>query len=384
MTAGMESSPLRAVYIDQLRDLHSGESQLATALKQLSKAATDPSLKALYEEHRRETMEHRKQVAALLKERKAKPGNHACKGIMGITEEANAVISGKQDAKAKDAALIAAAQRAEHYEIAGYGTAASMASLLGLDSDAQTLHDILNQERAADEKLSVLAQSTVNPAALGEGVRDRSTTVSSNIQGDRTMAGRYDDDYRGGQYEGRGYGNRGGYGHPSYDDEERGSRGGYDGRSEGGRRSSHMQDRDEYGQFTGYGGRGQSQGNYGSQGTYGSQGGYGGRQSYDIDDRGYENRGGMRQSWPHQDRDEYGQFTGYGNQSRGYSGNRSSYDDDRGSRYDGRSEGGRRSSHMQDRDEYGQFTGYGGRGDQDRDYGERGGGRGSRSQGGYR
>lgn len=325
----MKIKSLESVYQAQLKDLYSVEKQLAAALTRLAEAAGNEALKQIFTEHQAETVTQGEKVLALLQGAGVKNVRHKCKGIAGIIEESQEYLGAEGEASAKDAALIGAAQRAEHYEMAAYGTAAAMAAQLERENDRKALEEILGQEKAADQKLSALATGAVNPEASGSVAAGQGSDITSIEKGTSTMARR--DEYD--SYEDRGGSSRGS---SRYDDDR-----GYEGRSEGGRRSSQMQERDEYGQFVG------------SRGGSG-----GGRGGYDEDDdRGYSS-------------------------SRRGSSRSSSYDDedDRGGRfggYEGRAEGGRRSSEMQERDEYGQFAGSrggsgGGRGGYDDDDDDRG------------
>ncbi|MGE3109009.1 MAG: ferritin-like domain-containing protein [Phycisphaerales bacterium] len=300
----MNLKDLDSVYLDQLKDIHSVEKQLTAALPRLGEAAENSDLKEAFTKHLGETQEHLRLIEALLTGMSTAVGKKKCKGIAGIIAEADEVSKASGDGASKDAALIAAAQRAEHYEIAAYGTAAALARKLGKSNDQAVLDRILEEEKQVDRTLSRLATGEVNPLAH-ESETAAGAAAGSTVHRRLSMGNRRD-----------------------YDDYDSGGRGGYEGRSEGGRRSSSMQERDEYGQFTGSGGggsryRSENDGGYGGDGRYRSDNYGGGR-------GGYEGRseGGYRSS-SMQDRDEYGQFAGY----RGGGGSRSRYedDDDRGS-----------------------------------------------------
>lgn len=361
----MKATNLEAVYLAQLKDLASVEKQLAAALPKVAEAAENERLKQLITEHHAETLEQGKKINALIESAGAKAGRKKCKGMAGIIEEAEELLTATGDGSAIDAMLISGAQKAEHYEIAGYGTAIAMASQLGKDEDRQVLEEILSQEKAADRKLSALATGSVNPEASnqdqdeepGEPAMAGASGQQFQTQRSMSMPRRdYDD------YDNRG--SRGGYGRGGssgyYDDDEDNRGGGYAGRSSGGRRSSQMQERDEYGQFAGYSGGGGGRG----------------RSYYDDDDdsaRGGRS-GGRRYSSQGGRYDEDDEYRGGGQRFGGY---------------EGRARGGQHSAEMQERDEYGQFAGYsgggGGRGrsyDDDDTNGYPSGRRGS-SRGGY-
>ncbi|MGH9144744.1 MAG: ferritin-like domain-containing protein [Vicinamibacterales bacterium] len=156
---------LHDAFIDELKDSYDAEKQLTKALPKLAKAATSPELRQAFETHLEETrghVERLEQVFELLDE-KAK-GKH-CDGIAGIIEEGSSVMSEDFDDTTMDACLIASGQRAEHYEIAAYGTLVTWARAMGHDEAADLLDETLNEEKAADEKLTTLAESGINQEA---------------------------------------------------------------------------------------------------------------------------------------------------------------------------------------------------------------------------
>jgi ferritin-like metal-binding protein YciE len=151
-------SVLREAFIDELKDLLDAERQLLKALPKMARAAENEQLRAAFEDHEQQT---RQQVARLGQvfeafEEEAK-GKH-CKGMEGLIEEAEELIEEEEG----DAALIAAAQKAEHYEIAAYGTLASWAVALGQDGAVQALNETLQEEKETDKKLTAIAQNVVN------------------------------------------------------------------------------------------------------------------------------------------------------------------------------------------------------------------------------
>jgi ferritin-like metal-binding protein YciE len=162
---------LRKLFIDELRDTYHAEKQLVKALPKMAKAATSPDLKAALESHLDETETHVERIeqAFELIDEKARP--KPCAGMAGIIEESSDVIKEEDKGPALDAAIIAGGQRAEHYEMAAYGTLAAWAETLGLDEVAALLNETLEEEKAADEKLSELAESGINNAAI-EGDAD--------------------------------------------------------------------------------------------------------------------------------------------------------------------------------------------------------------------
>jgi len=157
---------LRKLLIDELRDAYHAEKQLVKALPKLARAATSPELREAFETHLGETQGHVRrveQVFELLGEQaKAKP----CAGMAGIVEEGSDLIEEEDKGAVLDAGLIAGAQRAEHYEMAAYGSMVAWAKALGEDEIAEHLNATLDEEKAADEKLTSLAEGGINAAAV--------------------------------------------------------------------------------------------------------------------------------------------------------------------------------------------------------------------------
>jgi ferritin-like metal-binding protein YciE len=165
----MKLESLQDLLHHELKDLYSAENQLVKALPKMAKAASNPDLKAGFEEHLEQTKEHvarLDQIAELISQ---KLGGHKCKAMEGLVEEGAELVSEDADDRVRDAGLIGAAQRVEHYEIAGYGTARAIAEKLGLGDVAKILQQTLDEEKATDEKLSALAFSDVNPEAMAAG-----------------------------------------------------------------------------------------------------------------------------------------------------------------------------------------------------------------------
>jgi ferritin-like metal-binding protein YciE len=160
-----ETGTLHDAFIDELRDTYDAERQLLKALPKLAKASTSPDLRAAFEGHLEETrgqVERLEEVFASLDE-KAR-GKH-CDGIAGIIEEGKSVMEEDFDEVTMDACLIASGQRAEHYEMAAYGTLVAWARAMGHDDAADLLQQNLDEEKAADEKLTALAEGGINEEA---------------------------------------------------------------------------------------------------------------------------------------------------------------------------------------------------------------------------
>jgi ferritin-like metal-binding protein YciE len=165
MASNTDNTPLRKLLIEELRDLYNGEKQLTKALPKLAKNASSDKLRDLLETHLEETEQQISRLEDAFEMLGEKPRGKHCDGIAGIVEEGNAMLQEDFDGAVLDAGIIAGAQRAEHYEIAAYGTVMAWARVLGLSDIAKLLDQTLEEEKAADEKLSALAESSVNKQA---------------------------------------------------------------------------------------------------------------------------------------------------------------------------------------------------------------------------
>jgi len=157
---------LKDLYLDELQDLYSAESQLLEALPKVAKKATSKELKTALEAHLEETKTQQEKVAKLLESHDEKPGKETCLAMKGLIAETNKVMGEEMTPEVMDAAIIACAQRVEHYEISGYGTVRSFAESLGLKGDVKVITSIFEQEEAADQKLSSIAEGSVNEKAM--------------------------------------------------------------------------------------------------------------------------------------------------------------------------------------------------------------------------
>src|SRR4026209_2275628 len=160
-----EQSTLHDIFIDELRDVYDAEKQLTKALTKLAKSASAAPLGDAFESHLEEQQGHiarHEQVSTSLDERVS--GKH-CDGIAGIIQEGKSVMEQDLDETTMDAALIASGQRAEHYEMAAYGTLIAWAQAMGHDEAADLLQQTLDEEKAADKKLSGLAEGGINQSA---------------------------------------------------------------------------------------------------------------------------------------------------------------------------------------------------------------------------
>ncbi len=165
----MSLKSLDDLFVNELRDLYNAENQLLKALPKMSKAATAPDLKAAFESHLTETEGHVTRLEQIFEELGKSPKGKTCHAMKGLLEEGSEVIEENAEDHVRDAALIAAAQRVEHYEMAGYGTVATFAHILGQTQAERLLRETLKEEGAADKKLTSIAESTVNASAIATG-----------------------------------------------------------------------------------------------------------------------------------------------------------------------------------------------------------------------
>jgi ferritin-like metal-binding protein YciE len=154
----MELDSLKDLYVNELKDLYSAENQLLKAIPKMAKAATSKALKSGFERHLAQTEGHVKRLEQIFKKLGVSPNGKKCKAMEGLVAEGSEVISENAEPEVRDAALIAAAQRVEHYEMAGYGCVRTYAELLGDSQAAKTLQKTLDEEGATNEKLTGLAQ----------------------------------------------------------------------------------------------------------------------------------------------------------------------------------------------------------------------------------
>lgn len=164
----MKVASLHDLYVDQLKDLYNAEKQLIAALPKLAKAAESSELREAFKTHLEETRVHAKRIETIFQGLDMKPKGKHCKAMEGLVEEGSEAIELGEASPVRDAALIAAAQRVEHYEMAGYGCVRTYARLLGEKEAADTLQQTLDEEGATDKALTALAKGInrqgVNPA----------------------------------------------------------------------------------------------------------------------------------------------------------------------------------------------------------------------------
>jgi ferritin-like metal-binding protein YciE len=160
-----EAGTLHDAFIDELRDLYDAERQLTKALPKLAKAAASPPLREAFESHLEETHGQIARLEQVFESLEEKARGKHCDGIAGIIEEGKSIMEEDFDETTMDACLIAAAQRAEHYEMAAYGTLVAWARAMGHTEAADLLQQTLDEEKTADETLSALAEGGINQGA---------------------------------------------------------------------------------------------------------------------------------------------------------------------------------------------------------------------------
>jgi len=162
----MSLDNLNDLYVEQLKDLYSAETQILKALPQMAQTASHPKLRDAFEHHERQTQEHMRRLERILDDLGESPRGHHCQGMEGVIKEGKEMMQQPGDADVKDAGLIAAAQRVEHYEMAGYGTVRTYADRLGHRDHADLLQRTLDEEGDTDHLLTRIAEQVVNADAM--------------------------------------------------------------------------------------------------------------------------------------------------------------------------------------------------------------------------
>jgi len=160
---------LHDLFVEQLQDLYSAEKQLVEALPKMASAASHDELKQAFEHHLQETRDHVSRLDDIFGELGKQPGGETCEAMQGLVKEGEEIVSAQGDPAVKDAALIAAAQRVEHYEIAAYGTVRTFANDLDLGNAKDLLDQTLDEESNADKLLTKIATGGM----LKSGVNER-------------------------------------------------------------------------------------------------------------------------------------------------------------------------------------------------------------------
>lgn len=161
----MKLETLQDLYVEELRDLYSAETQIIEALPKMVEAASHQQLKDAFNTHLQETKGQVQRLEQIFTALGKEPGGVTCNGMKGVLKEGEEMIKTRADEAVRDAGLISAAQRVEHYEMAGYGTARTYAKLLGRSEDQQLLQATLDEEGDTDHKLTKLAESSINADA---------------------------------------------------------------------------------------------------------------------------------------------------------------------------------------------------------------------------
>lgn len=176
----MKITSFDELYVHTLQDLYSAETQLIESLPKLVEACSNEELKAQFEQHLKITQQQQQRLKEIFEDLDEEPEGHECEAMKGLIEEAEQIIDDVEDEQLLDAALIGAAQKVEHYEIAGYGTARTFAELLGYSDHVDLLQNTLNEEKEADSLLNDLALSTINEQAeMVDGEEEEEETSKS-------------------------------------------------------------------------------------------------------------------------------------------------------------------------------------------------------------
>jgi ferritin-like metal-binding protein YciE len=162
------NNDLHELFLEELADVYNAEQQLTKALPKMAKTAESDELREAFEAHLEETRQHASRLEEVAEKLGEALKRKTCAAMKGLIEEANDIIKEQEDSSALDAALIAAAQKVEHYEIASYGTLVAWSQQMGHDEATQLLEETLDEEKAADEKLTSVAESIANQKAQSE------------------------------------------------------------------------------------------------------------------------------------------------------------------------------------------------------------------------
>jgi ferritin-like metal-binding protein YciE len=185
----MEHEALKELYIDELRDIYNAENQLLKAIPKMAKASTSDDLRQGFETHLEQTKGHVQRLEQIFKELGQKPSGKKCKAMEGLVAEGAETLGEDYEDEVMDAAIIGAAQRIEHYEIAAYGTVRTFAELLGEENAVQLLEQTLEEEKETDQKLTDLA-SEINVEAMGEGSEEEEDSAESGDEQEETPVAR--------------------------------------------------------------------------------------------------------------------------------------------------------------------------------------------------
>jgi len=177
----MNLNTLKDLYLDELKDVYDAENQIVKALPKMAKEATNEELRAAIEQHIDQTQTQIERLEQIFEDLGEKAKGQKCEATRGLIEEAKRMMEDSEDDDVRDAAIIAAAQKIEHYEIATYGTLRTYAELMGYDEQAELLQETLDEEKETDENLTELAVGCINlDAENQEDEEEEEETTSSN------------------------------------------------------------------------------------------------------------------------------------------------------------------------------------------------------------
>jgi ferritin-like metal-binding protein YciE len=160
-----EFNSLEDLFVHELKDLYDAEIRITEALPKMAEKARNPSLKRAFQNHLQQTEKHVQRLESIFEHRGLEADRETCDAIVGLIKEGKVILDAKGEADVLDAGLIAAAQRVEHYEMAGYGTARAFANQLGDNYSAELLEQTLDEEKQTDQQLTEIAEGSVNPAS---------------------------------------------------------------------------------------------------------------------------------------------------------------------------------------------------------------------------
>jgi len=186
----VQMNSLQELYVEELKDLYNAEQQILKALPKMMKAASDRELQRAFARHEKQTQQQVKRLERIFRSLGESPRGKKCKGMEGLLEEGADLIKEKPEPEVLDAGLIAAAQRVEHYEIAGYGTARTYAQQLGHSEQASLLQETLDEEGETDKLLTALAESSINIEAEKAGEEEESGSGNGAGNGRGRSTGR--------------------------------------------------------------------------------------------------------------------------------------------------------------------------------------------------
>jgi ferritin-like metal-binding protein YciE len=181
----MKMKTLKNLFFDELADMYDAERRLVKALPKMAKAATCPDLRGAIQSHLKETEGHVRKLEQVFRSFGEKAKGQTCEATVGLLEEGDEIAADFKGSPAINAAVISAAQKVEHYEMASYGCLHEWAALLGNEKAAELLEEILEEEKAANEALTELARASSNEEALGESDMDSERTSARRPSGSR-------------------------------------------------------------------------------------------------------------------------------------------------------------------------------------------------------